>query len=245
MNSLPNPNEFIKHTTILSAPKGSKSSSGSYDIQKIDKAFKQARKQCDKKHLDKLGNELICFEFYKTCPNKKAGCKYFQYSKRDDSLTIHLYDNKKELQTIAVRNSNGTKWKTYGSKKFTPYKIEDDVIFLFSGMSEIIIAELLGMSFIGIQSDSMVRHIPQELKELTRDKFIVILSDNDESFKKIIPTIKQFFEHSKVIVIDFEKVLNQELPKGFDFRDFVNQIADANKVLSMLEEEITKGGSND
>ena len=244
MNNLPNPNDFKAHGAVLSATQRKVITKSEYDIKQIEKNFKQARMNCDNKHLDKLGNELINFCFYNTCPNKDAGVKYFQYSKQDDSLTVHLYDTDNEIQAIAVRNSNGIKWKTYGSKIFTPYKIHDEVIFIHSGMSEIIISELLGLSFIGLQSDGMVNHIPAETKELCRDKFIVILSDNDDSFKRIIPTIKIFFEYSNIIVIDFEVILKKELPKGYDFRDFCNEIQNAPKVLSMIEDEMLKGGAN-
>ena len=244
MDNLPTPQQFSNHTTVLSASQSSNTSNSEYDIKQIDKSFIRDFRECDKKHLDELGNALISFDFYNSCPVKDGGCKYFRYSKRDDSLTIHLYNQEGEIKTIAVRNSKGTKWKTFGSKKYIPYSIKDEVIFLTSGMSEIIIAELLGISFIGLQSDSMVLHLAKKLKELCRDKYIVILSDNDESFKKIVPTIKAFFEYSQTIVIDFEKLLNKQLPKGFDFRDFVNQIGNADKVLSMLESEIIIEGSN-
>jgi hypothetical protein len=208
------------------------------------KNFKEALNRLEEAPKHKLGNQLICWSFWNSCPNKNASFKYFGYSKKYNSATVHLYNDDGEIQTITIRDANGTKWKTFGSKKFTPYKIRDEVLFLSSGMAEIIISDLLGLSFIGIQADGMVQHIPKELKELARDKFIIILSDNDSSFKEKIPTIQKFFEYSQIIIIDFEKVLNRVLPKGYDFRDFVNEVQDAPTALQMLEDEIIKGGSD-
>ncbi len=38
-------------------------------------------------------------------------------------------------------------------------------------------------------------------------------------------------------MIDFEKVLGRKLPKGYDFKDFCNQIADA----TTIKEKLIKG----
>ncbi len=243
MSNLPNPNEFTDYKSTLLPVERSQTGSKGYDLVQMDKNFKGALKACESLVKRELSNELISYPFWKSAPNYEIG-KYFGYSKTYNSLTVHLYNDTGEIETIAIRNADGTKWKTFGSKKFIPYTIKDEVIFVSSGMAEIIICDLLDFSFIGIQSDGMVQHLPQELKELARDKFIVILSDNDDSFKKIIPQIKNFFTQSQTIVIDFEKMLNQELPKGYDFRDFVNKIEDAPTVLAFIEREIIQGGSN-
>ncbi len=242
MSELPSPKEFKNYTAVFTAPKSSGGDTPSYDLKQMDKTFKEALKKWDAANIHKLGNELISWRFWNSCQNKESSFKYFGYSKRDDSVTVHLYDEAGEIQTVAIRNANGTKWKTYGSKKFTPYNIRDEVVFVTSGMAEIIICELLGISYIGLQSDSMVHHIPQHLKEALRGRYVVLLADNDSSFKKIIPQIKSFFEYSQTIVIDFEKLLKKKLPKGYDFRDFINQIGDAKKVLSILEFEIMQRG---
>ncbi len=244
MSDLPNPNDFVNHETrFINAVGSTGTSSANYDLVQMDKQFKKNLAQCKKSTKRRLSNELISYTFWKSTPNITAK-KYFGYSDKYNSLTVHLYNDKKEIEAIAIRNANGIKWKTFGSKKFTPYKIRKDIIFLTSGMAEIVISDIMGLSFIGLQSDSMVKHLPSELKELAAGKFIVILSDNDDTFKKIIPQIETFFTHSQTIIIDFEKVLNRELPKGYDFRDFINEIRDAPKVLQMLEDEILKGGSD-
>lgn len=244
MSSLPPAEQFKEHKPIYSAPQGKVTTKPSYDIKEIDKAFKKALCDCESKHFNGLVQKLFNGGFWNSCPNLNGGVHRFGYSPKDGSLTIHLYDVNRTVQTIAIRESGKTKWKTYGSKKFVPFDIHDDFIFIYSGMAETIICERLGLSYIGLQSDGMVKHLPIELKELARNKNLIILADNDTSFKKIIPTIKQFFEYSRTIVIDFEKVLKRELPKGYDFRDFVNEIGNADVVLSLLEENIIKGGSN-
>jgi len=241
---LPNPNEFMNYKATFLPTERTETGSKGYDLVQMDKSFKYALTTLEGQLKHQAGNALISWSFWNSSPDKTASYKYFGYSNKYKSATVHLYNDAGEIQTIAIRDANGTKWKTYGSKKFTPYKIKDEVIFISSGMAEIIICDLLGLSYIGLQADGMVQHLPQELKLLARDKFIIILSDNDASFKKTIPTIKHFFEYSQTIVIDFEKVLNRKLPKGYDFRDFVNEIGDAPKVLQMLEDEILKGGSD-
>ncbi len=171
------------------------------------------------------------------------------YSSKYKSLTMTLKDADGVIQTIVVRHATDrdgkqVKWKTYGSKKYTPYKIleDEDFVFIYSGMAELMLMELFGFSYVGLQSDSMVRHLPQELQQLTQEKVIVILQDNDDSFKNIIPAIEEFFIAShKVITIDFENMLGQKLAKGYDFRDFCNQIGDAEIVKNKLKEEITNG----
>jgi len=91
-----------------------------------------------------------------------------------------------------------------------------------------------------LQADGMTRHLPIELKDLCKEKTIIALQDNDDSFKKIVPTIREFFDQSEVLIIDFEKVLDRELKHGYDFRDFVNEIKDAPKVMQLIEEAIIR-----
>lgn len=237
MSSLPDPKDFSEHKTVYAATRP-KESEKSYDIKKIHKNFMENRKIVDPAVLIKKGNELIDYHFYKSTPHPAAAKDLFGYSDRDDSPTIHLTDKEGNIQTVAVRESRGVKWRTYGSKKFIPYEIDDDFIFLFSGMAEIVIMKMLGLSYIGIQADGMVKHLPEELKELTEGKTIIVLQDNDKSFRDIIPEIKSFFRKSEVMVMDFERILDRELKHGYDFRDFCNEIKDAKKVMERLEIEI-------
>jgi hypothetical protein len=168
------------------------------------------------------------------------------YSFKDKSLAMTIADAHGTTQTIVIRyamdkDGNQIKWKTYGSKRYVPYKIleDEDFVFLYSGMAEMLLMELFGFSYIGLQSDSMVRHLPVELKDITVNKVIVVLQDNDDSFRKIVPTIEEFFSLShKVITIDFEKLLDRKLEKGYDFRDFCNQIGNADEIKTKIKEEI-------
>jgi len=244
MSNLPNPNQFKEHTPVYSAPQGKVTSKQSYDIKEIDKTFREALWTCESKHYNGLIELLFNSSFWNSCPDLNGGVKHLGYSPKDGSITIHLYDDNRAVQTIAIRESKGTKWKTYGSKKFVPYDIHDEFIFIYSGMAETLLCERLQLSYIGLQSDGMVKHLPIELKELARDKNIIVLADNDKTFKAIIPTIKEFFTHSKTIVIDFEKVLKRELSHGYDFRDFCNEVGNADIVLTLLEQEIIKRGAN-
>ncbi len=244
MSKLPNPQDFNSHNlNYAAATPAQKPSSKGYNLENLHTTFKNSIKTIDEKILVKQGNELIDYKFYMSTPHPAAAKHLFGYSNRDDSFTIHLKDRSDVTQAVAVRESvdhkgDRVKWKTFGSKKFTPYNIEDDFIFFYSGMAEIAIMKMMGLSYIGIQSDSMVKHLPLELKALTAGKTIVVLQDNDESFRKIVPQIQGFFRGAKVLVLDFEMMLNRELKHGYDFRDFCNQTKDAKEVMNRLEIEI-------
>jgi len=242
MSSLPDPKEFTGHkaTYIASRPK---ESNKSYDLQNIHNIFIEARGKIPVEVLVEQGNKLIDYNFYKTTPYPAAAKDLFGYSDKDQSFSIHLKDKDGSVKAIAVRSSldkdgQPVKWKTYGSKKFIPYEIEDDFVFLFSGMGELVIMKMLGLSYVMLQADGMVRHIPLELEELCKEKTIIVLQDNDSSFRKIVPEIQRHFKRSEVLVIDFERVLDRELKHGYDFRDFCNEIKDAKQVMERLEIEI-------
>lgn len=235
----------ITHSTSTAAPRPIISTKRAplrpnYDLEAIHRRFMEDRKRVDPEVLIKKGNELIDYHFHKSCLYSTAAKDLFGYSSHDDSATIHLADKEGKIQTIVIRKSGDVKWKTYGSKKFTPCRIDDDYIFLYSGMAEIAIMKMLGLSFIGLQSDSMVKYLPFELKELTIDKTIIVLQDNDDSFRKIIPEIESFFKRSDVLIIDFERLLERELSHGYDFRDLCNEIKSAHGVMIMIEEEIIR-----
>jgi len=216
----------------------------SYDLEAIHNRFTTDFSSANGCIIRKQSIELIDYDFFKSSPYQKRVQGLIGYSERDKSITIHLFD-RETVQTIAIRQSNDKngkpiKWKTLGSKKFIPYEINDEYIFLFSGMAEILIMEMLGLSYVMLQSDGMVRHLPLELKEQSKDKTIVVLQDNDDSFRTIVPKIESFFSESEILVIDFEKLLGRELDHGYDFRDFCNEIKDAKEVMDLLENEIIR-----
>ncbi len=159
------------------------------------------------------------------------------FSTKYQSLTVHVMDGN-EVKAVAIRQAGDAKWKTYGAKTFTPYRIkpDDGFVFFFSGMAERIIMDALDWSYIGIQSDSMMRHIPAEAIHLCRDKSLVVLSDNDKSFKDLISGLTKMF--SSVVIIDFEIILDRNLPKGYDFRDFCNEVGKAKDIRKQIENEI-------
>lgn len=216
----------------------------SYDLEAIHNRFITDLSRADRSIIRKQSNELISYDFFRSCAYPSQIKGLFGYSSKDESITIHLSD-KEQVQTIAIRRSkdrNGkpVKWKTFGSKTFIPFEINDDFIFFFSGMAEILIMKMLGLSFVMLQADGMIRHLPIELKELCRDKTIIVLQDNDNSFRSIVSKIESFFNESEVLIIDFEKLLGRELNHGYDFRDFCNEIKDAKKVMDLIEEEIIR-----
>ena len=183
-----------------------------------------------------LINKLINRDLYNSI-GIRTWKSYLGYSHKYKSLTISLL-KEGEVQTVAIRESNGVKWRTYGSKTYIPYRIDDDFVFLFSGMAEVLLMDLFGLSYIQLQADGMVKHLPTELKELCKDKTVIVLQDNDDTFKAIVPEIRSFFNRSEVVVVDFEVVLNTELKHGYDFRDYCNQVKDPKKVMQMIETEI-------
>lgn len=157
------------------------------------------------------------------------------YSNKYSSLAVILH-NKQEVQTIAIRRNNSnkeewTKWKKYGSCNYIPNNIIDgtDTVYIAFGMMEIILFEILGLSYVIFQSDDVARNFNNNSQFMeiifnTMDKNIVIFPDNDESCKDVIFSLKMSFSNSKSIkVINFEEILEKELKKGYDLVDYVNE----------------------
>ena len=241
MSNLPDPAQFKDHKASYTTARP-RQREVTYNLEAIHLQCREDLQQADRAIIRKQSNELISYPFFRSSPYPAAVKGLFGFSSEYNSITIHLKDQG-EIRTVAVRkwvdgSGKPQKWKTYGSKKFIPYQVEDDFVFLFSGMAEIAIMKMLGLSYVMLQADGMVRHLPGELRDLCRDKTIVVLQDNDDSFKAIVPEIKRFFDRSEVLIIDFERVLDRELKHGYDFRDFCNEIKDAKKVMERIEEEI-------
>jgi hypothetical protein len=170
--------------------------------------------------------------------------KHIGYSKKHQSLSISLIEDGL-VKTTAIRNSfdqagNLIKWRTYGSKKTIPHKIKDDFIFVAVGMAEFVLLEMMNVSYVLLQSDSVYRHISKEIIAQVHGKNIIILKENDASFEKLIVELRQIFIGFNIFVIDFEKVLQKPLPKGYDYRDFCNEIGDINIVEEKLEQELLR-----
>ncbi len=173
--------------------------------------------------------------------------KYLGYSNKDESLSVSILNNSGTVMSIALRcaadkNGDIIKWKNvYGSDKtYVPFKIEDDFIFLAVGMAEFLLFEIMKVSYLLLQADGMYRHIPDNVVNKAKNKTLIILKENDKSFTDLIIKLQSIFVASNVVVIDFEKVLNRTLHKGYDFRDFCNEMKSITIVEQKLEEEIIK-----
>ena len=165
------------------------------------------------------------------------------------SVVIVLQD-----KTVAIHRADPIKWKTYGSKKFIQHKIKDDFVFMVYGMAEILLCEVLDISYIAFQSDSIVKTLDSneqwqnEIKPHLNGKNIFLLLDNDESCQTTIEPLKK--ELNKVLPIKmmdlhimetaflYGGTLKKELPKGYDFRDWCNDVKDVAKIENILKETI-------
>jgi len=195
--------------------------------------------------LYEIFNKKFLLSF--TYPNQipQVFKKHIGYSAKYQSLTISIFDYEDNVKTIAIRkakdqNNAPIKWKSYGKKAFVAHRIFDEYIFLGVGMAELILFEIMLISYILIQADGMYRHITQEILAKCNGKSIIILKENDDSFEKLIVKLQSVFINSNIIIIDFEQVLLKKLTKGYDFRDFCNEINAINKVEQMLKNEIIK-----
>lgn len=156
------------------------------------------------------------------------------YCHKYRSLSIILYEES-EIKTIAVRRNNSenneewTKWKKYGSINYIPKKIieNDNRIFIAFGMMEVILFEILNLSYIVFQSDSIANSLSHhnqaiDLKLDVIGKEVVIFCDNDESCKKASLKVKNFFTGTKSTkIVDFQEMVSQKLDKGYDLIDYI------------------------
>jgi len=255
MSSLPNPTQFASHRATLTTTPRPQPTTPSYDIEAMHKEFISDMAELMEYFIRELPSAanpevnpttLIYELIYKDIirlQGLRAWKPYLGYSNKYKSLTVSLLDDNGIVKAIAIRSATdrdgkAVKWKTYGSKTYIPYRVEDDFVFLFSGTAEVLLMDNFDLSYIQLQADSMIQRLPEELKSLCSGKTIVVLQDNDDTFKSIVPEVKSFFIRSEVLVIDFEQVLNRELKKGYDFRDFCNEIKDPKQVMQLIENEI-------
>ena len=243
MGDLPDPKGFDTHQTHLTDRIRQQPQKPSYDLDAIHNSFTAAKTDIEPEKFHNILTELIKPQLFGSYDRRELCKRRLGYSTKYQSLTISLLDGD-EVKAVAIRKAGDVKWKTYGIKSYIPYQIKDEFVFFYSGMAEIILMEAMSLSYIGLQSDSVLHHLPEELKELCREKVVVILQDNDDSFKSIVPKIRIFFEHSDTIVIDFENLLDRNLPHGYDFRDFCNEIVESKDILELLENEIMAGGTD-
>lgn len=156
----------------------------------------------------------------------------------DTDLTVPVFEDGK-LVTVMRRNYNDNKWHAaYGSSRSAiPRRITDKpVVYLASGMGEYIILDMLGFDYICLQMDGNANLLDQ-FKEKLEGKLLVILPDNDESFKKVIDTCYEYFkEYTAVAVVDWQLLTGSEVKAGYDLRDYIFSKDYAN--AAELEEDL-------
>lgn len=250
MSKLPDPLEVKARLQALSTkPKESKPT---YDINKLHNDAMNAIKSNKDEVKNQLSTLLDDNLLIDSVPpqNIRIG-----FSARYQSVTFSIFD-KDELKTFIIRsathNGEKIKWKSHGIKSYIPIRIdkEDEVIFVSSGIGEYLLLEAFGISYIALQSDHNDRHITAETIQATHGKIIVYFQDNDDSAKQLGERLKILFDKSYFVVIDFETVLDCYLPKGYDLRDFSNQMAMQygkrvkEVIFQMINQEIREGGTN-
>ncbi len=196
--------------------------------------------------------ELIDLNLWRLRGSEVIG-KHIGYNSKYKSLTVSLFDGD-EVNTICIRKAtdragNVVKWKTLGSKRFIPYRIfdeDDPTIFIGYGIGEFLLFELLQINYMVIQSDSIAHslqanpYVPQ-----LRERYIFCLLDNDTSCRATLEPIKAHFKECKVYGIEFENILDRQLPKGYDFRDFCNEIAKEAGTPQTTKERIIEALANE
>ena len=150
------------------------------------------------------------------------------YSHFHNSLTFEMPN-----LSINRRTKAGKKWvATSGDKRdYIPYKIDDrsPYVYLYSGMSEVIACEAMGINYIGLQMDSSDRDITETIKRLMKGKTLVVIEENDKSSQKLSQRLKTQFQDVKILRIGANK------DYGYDLRDFVNNIGSFEMSQMMLQ----------
>ena len=223
MSKLPNPDQVRERLRNLSTKP--KDDAPKYDLQSIhNKALIDFKRVgftgTAKAQFDELINPHL--------QNDRVKNLCIGWSTRYQSITFSLFDGD-VLKTHIIRSSKNPdgeiiKWRTYGSKTFTPSKIKSgsDVVFIASGIGEYILFELMDVSYIAPQSDSVTSGISQSRIDEVRGKTIIYLQDSDDSGRKLGGKLRELFSESVFVCIDFEHVHDKDLVHGYDFRDFAN-----------------------
>lgn len=162
------------------------------------------------------------------------------YSGDYKSLSVILTDESNELKTVAIRRNNNPKkietwekWKKYGSINYIPSRVidTDEVVYVAFGMMEIILMELLGLSYIVFQSDSVAKKLDKneqflKIRNSVNNKKLVLLLDSDDTCRDTVKPLSRYLSNtSEIVVIEFEKVLQKELEKGYDFVEYINEVS--------------------
>ncbi|BCD62644.1 methyl-accepting chemotaxis protein [Nitratiruptor sp. YY08-26] len=247
MSNLPHPIDLTQplHNTTPSQNYTNKEDKPRFDLNEWHSNFKKALQKQD--HIaittpilpDDFINptpmmyELIDRDIWRLPVGRKIKDKYLGFSNKYKSLTVSLF-RADEVKAICIREAkdkdgNPIKWKTYGSKRYIPYRIfdeEDPTIFVGYGIGEFLLFELLELNYMVLQSDSIALNLANNpYTPDIKERYIFALLDNDDSCKATVNHLANYYKNCKVYPIDFENVLDKELPKGYDFRDFCNEKA--------------------
>jgi CHC2 zinc finger len=189
--------------------------------------------------LQEQVNKLISPNLYINLSCSHNALSSLGVSTKDKSLTVILKDGDevKAIRTRYFKDANGNlqKWKCQGELKFIPSKLTgQEIVYCAFGTAETLIFECLNLDYFILQSDSVAKDLHANsyfmpIMEKLTNKVIAVLLDNDESCRKAYETMKANLANLFLIGIDFEAMQAKELPKGYDFRDFANEIANSAK----------------
>lgn len=203
----------------------------SYDISSIYRQCSQGKHEAIQrmgkdKMMKKMHTGLLPASIISQL-DKNTLKRMIGFDTRNDSFTVSLLDGD-DVKAITVQRVGEIKWKTFGKKSYTPYRIDHNpYAFVVFGMKEILLLEASGWPYIGFQSDSTAKSISryeraEDIKRAVMEKVLILLLDNDDSCHGTIEPIEAFFDSSYIVKVDFQKLLfDKQLPKGYDFYDFV------------------------
>ncbi len=169
-------------------------------------------------------------ELYPFIKDVTQHMQYLGWNNYHDTLTFEY-----PKLSINRRTAKG-KWIGERTNKRThiPYRIDDRSkhVYLYSGMAERIAVEEMGLNFIGLQMDRSDKEITDDIKLAMTGKVLVILEENDKSSQELSQRLRHLFLNVKVIPVGAEK------KRGYDFRDFVNDLNSFSAAKSHLEEMV-------
>ena len=226
--------EFIGAETPAprSKPPDSNPRRRGYDIEELYQRYRQGMEQLiadkGKEWVRERLNANLIPPFLHNDLDDETLRRMIGYDRRNDSFTVSLF-NGNSIEAVTIQRAGEVKWKTYGAKNFIPYRIDErPFVYAVYGMKEIFLMEAIGLPFIGFQSDSIAKAIARNargeaIKERAVGKVAILLLDNDKSCQETIEPIRSHLPDSLVAPVDFQEMLfDQELPKGYDFFDFLS-----------------------
>ncbi len=218
-----NVDDFIEdrkdlHDAPVQANTSLKISTPKYNVEGIYNSYKIQFEQLDATFKTKALYDFIPEAFWSNGIPESIG-----YSFKENSLTVSVFDGD-IVKATTVRRSYDVKWRTYGSKIFIPTRLtgKDDV-YIASGMGEIVLMDLLGVDYIGMQFDGAMNHLQDDLDI----KHLIILPDNDDAFLKGVDKIVSTLKPEKASIVKWEHADPREAAIKLESRDkFMTEVAD-------------------